>query len=634
MLNSQVHIEPKSNGHVSSSPSKINTDPNILLDVLKRETAPTHGKIGLNANGEIDDSVDVAIDNVNDRAFSVSLLALVGVLILLMVDAEHGSGFHIDFPTNIWFHAITIMALALLGGHVTFGAVAINHFRQPVVSHTKILVTSIFAMIIANVVVISLAYSVLASKNIGGYVAETAVLLTAKFIYVGVADITFLRLILGEKYHKPFRKTLASAQNMHVRKLMQPKDKIEGKEEGTPKKKSTIQRLKEFYGESEEEAFYYPVMVLAAAMITIPMVIWIFAKFLRIAKEIVGDMEEIEDDLASAQEILNAVQQLCAGDITANIQQTCDAFERSYSGGESINAVSNHFSELEKWIADSRFALLAGFSGGPVFGFIYALFATGHNVGTFKKWVMSAWRGEIVSGFNVTTSRHKLTMAISVEYLAYFVSVHVIGTIFFGFVVAIVIAALAWRETWIFVWHYLPHLVVTILMYIINSIILRNKLGNEVLSDGQAPKKPFKFIFYMVVFAFWHAISGLLAGLARLIIAVLTACVKVCVMDQPVVPGFMSRFDAPFKSFQCLVAMHSRLNNPVKNVAVQHFLNCKSGEGANREKKRGGAKWRAKWNLAYTLVNNPGLVKHCKRGVQESDTKVKITIPDRKFYKS
>ena len=452
---------------------------------------------------------------------------------------------------------------------------------------------------------------------------------------------------------KPFRRRPLKISPTPKKKCCGRKTEEQKKMEQEHKEKSIKQkkagRVNSLLGYlGETETFKYPVLLLVAVALALATLTWIFVYVYRAQTLFVQELQVVRHAILTVIHHLKKAnkfeKEIIAKPAFLTYREQydiCNKFKRKpwdepvalpsnpdaeklcaeleaiqLKAAKEIDTYKNYvetrikdMDALKDRVHEIHRALHNGARAGPVIGIIGVLYMVLYNVKAFKAWVLTAWTGLKVDGFNVTNFRQKLDLAHAAEFQAMFISTHLIGFLICSFFSGMIVSVLAWVQTWVYLKGFVPHLIVMVVAYIFNCVVLRNMLGNKWLAvDGQVAKNAKTMYAYQITFAVWHSITGLVGALGRAIYHLPLFIFNFCVMDRTSFHDSVAAFDTPCKSMQALIASHSRETNPLMNEAVRIFFST-AEESVDKGKKRSAASIRARnrWHLARSLLNNPQL---------------------------
>ena len=129
------------------------------------------------------------------------------------------------------------------------------------------------------------------------------------------------------------------------------------------------------------------------------------------------------------------------------------------------------------------------------------------------------------------------------------------------------------------------------------SYLVDPVLMHGVCSDGFRVKRPTAFGLVYAAYMAYGLVSGAAIFLSRVLTSVAVSLVHLVSLDISVLPERYAHLDAGHVAFMSLVRAHHNHHNSALHVAAE----------ALAAPDRRATRARARWHLAYTLLNNPGL---------------------------
>eukprot|EP00041_Stephanoeca_diplocostata_P031350 m.975457 g.975457 ORF g.975457 m.975457 type:complete len:287 (+) comp23941_c0_seq1:1972-2832(+) len=230
------------------------------------------------------------------------------------------------------------------------------------------------------------------------------------------------------------------------------------------------------------------------------------------------------------------------------------------------------------------------------------------------------WARHTKPGFNVTTQRDAQDVAGAAEYLAVFISTHLLGMLLLQVFLWIVFTFVGWSQTYAAIRRNYEPILIYLCMYVIVYVILKVWIGNRTLSvDGQIPRYPRAMTDYLFVFCMWFVVNAIFSALSRVVLYLPVVFFNFVRLDISPLPKSMQKYDFPFRACQSVLALHTRMNNPIATTAATELFygyyaspryHRGSGVGdSNMSDTADGCspRHRTRWHLAYTLLRNPVL---------------------------
>jgi hypothetical protein len=267
--------------------------------------------------------------------------------------------------------------------------------------------------------------------------------------------------------------------------------------------------------------------------------------------------------------------------------------------------------------------------------------ATVRSVLSFRRVRIAVRKGSKTSG-NITDLKD--TAAFEVSKASKFVGIQA-GSIISGFVFVYVVVfgvlfILTWGRTYIFLFQSGKAIFTVGAASAIQVLFFDRIVSNRWLSDGYWITRPVAWSWFNSFMTFASLLTGLLYSAQRFALLIAVAIRAAFLLDETIFPGFISTFDTGHSSFMAVIFMQHRHNHPIliqlpdffrTRLAAQHRAGHSRSptailtQGLHATFKAGRespvtaaaepdaallkrVRARTRWKMAYTLVNNPGLI--------------------------
>lgn len=147
-----------------------------------------------------------------------------------------------------------------------------------------------------------------------------------------------------------------------------------------------------------------------------------------------------------------------------------------------------------------------------------------------------------------------------------------------------------------------------IVVYLLFVAFLKDKNGDIETVQG--------YSFAFCIYLFFNLLYGTLSAVYRLLYFIIYTIFALIRMDVTLLPLPFWGYDAAFSSFSSYMLYEHETKNPILTMAVRHLAQGLDVRGSDGNKS---IRARVRWHLAYTLLNNPSLIKHRRRKCKEVD---------------
>ena len=223
----------------------------------------------------------------------------------------------------------------------------------------------------------------------------------------------------------------------------------------------------------------------------------------------------------------------------------------------------------------SKFAIAVdgSFTTGFVFSILVFIFQTWYGMRSFKKQVLAARRGKM------DWDPKRAKMADAANYVGLTISNAIIIFFFVTIIITLVVLAFAWHITRAIIFH--PDLwknfLIPMIVPIVVNIILKKIFVYKIITSQSKPMGDRlllrrAFHAYDLVMVVFRLFTGPITALVRAIMGFGVALITLPFMDRSPIPGWVERYlllDMGSQAFHAMILMHSRLSNPVMNVAIE-----------------------------------------------------------------
>mmetsp|Transcript_14298 Transcript_14298/g.42886 ORF Transcript_14298/g.42886 Transcript_14298/m.42886 type:complete len:995 (-) Transcript_14298:239-3223(-) len=165
-----------------------------------------------------------------------------------------------------------------------------------------------------------------------------------------------------------------------------------------------------------------------------------------------------------------------------------------------------------------------------------------------------------------------------------------------------------------------------LLKHVFNPLVLQGWC-----SDGRSIKRPVSFAYAIFTLMLYQLFTGFFSAIFRLVSMLGWCFVAVLRLDMTIFPKELAGMDAGYMAFCSNVYFRHQHSNAVLQEAVRAFADIDRGEetegegeggstektALETEKSEAHRRARNRWQVAYTLLKNPALVK-LRRGVEFS----------------
>eukprot|EP00937_MAST-01D_sp_MAST-1D-sp2_P000287 g287.t1 len=158
-------------------------------------------------------------------------------------------------------------------------------------------------------------------------------------------------------------------------------------------------------------------------------------------------------------------------------------------------------------------------------------------------------------------------------------------------------------------------LVLTVLQLVLDSYI-----GNRRLSDGYWIYRPKAWAWFSSTGALPSVITGIVGSIKRFAYLLLISLASVATLDSTNFPPELAGMDQGYNAFMAVAIMQHRHRSPVLTTARdkifgQNGRHTQRGSLGKSNLSAAGLRARTRWQLAYTLLNNPALLQLRGHGI-------------------
>ena len=490
--------------------------------------------------------------------------------------------------------------------------------------------------------------NVAVQRKDSGHILYTALL----SIGIVVGDVSFVYLAVGGKQKmlkgelrspwyvlEPFATKLRRLQHKSVIRLLggHTKNRWAQNPYNPLAPSGWILRLKQYadlkWGEGGDWGFTYPVSVLVAASTTVPLLVWLEYSVNSFVIKTSSDMHWGQEQLVIGQrraqntkvmiqELTGLCSRIQAGSVPVSnrtqFSMMCgDALDESVRFMDDLDGA---FNRAAYHIGNLPSAITIAFTISSYIALILSVFMIAVNMAGVKRWVLRIWRGHIVPGCNVTTGRKDHDVARSGEYVAVFISTHLVSffvvTVFLGFI----LTGLIYSHVRQYLVEHRQAIIAYVLLYLIVYFFLRSYIGNYRLSEqGQEAKHPRVLTNFLICLAVYYVLSAVAAAIIRVLLYLPLFFVQFARLDDSPFPAYWQALDYPYRACQSMLCHHTRSTNAVATVFCEQLFTARRDARARAlagnyrddcvEEAR-HLRVRNRWHLSKLLLSNPCLRAH------------------------
>jgi hypothetical protein len=292
-----------------------------------------------------------------------------------------------------------------------------------------------------------------------------------------------------------------------------------------------------------------------------------------------------------------------------------------------------------------------------------AVYTIGRSVLRFRRVRIAVRKGQSSVG-NTTNLQNNQNWTVSKanKFVGIQAGAIISGFVFVYCIVFIVLFVLSSEQLWLLLWDNISVIVVVAFGSLVQIVFLDLIVGNRWLSNGFWITRPFYWSWFNSFMTFASLITGLLYSVKRFAMLILVALRAAFLLDETIFPDFMKSLDTGHASFMSVIFLQHRHNHPIlmhlsdffqtRLVSFEHAScsACSSDRGSrttlsascedtlhlfsnpifdptsleslksnpshaiNMKKVRA----RTRWKLAFTLINNPGLIADRHSSLQKA----------------